>query len=67
MSRRSIELSAIWFGYLAGTFLWVLIGTYRRSVTISLAVSMAGAAVANLGAVVRALRHAQMDRTAKPS
>lgn len=54
--RRSLELFGIWFGFLVGTILWILIGLSGATLTLSRIVFMFGAAVFNFGAVVRALR-----------
>jgi hypothetical protein len=55
-NRRSLELFGIWFGFLVGTILWVLIGVSGAPLSVSRGVFMFGATVFNFGAVVRALR-----------
>lgn len=54
--RRSLELFGIWFGFLVGTTLWILIGVSGAPFSIPRAVFMLGATVFNFGAVARALR-----------
>jgi hypothetical protein len=53
--RRSLELFGIWFGFLVGTILWILIGVSGAPLSLARVVFMFGAAVLNFGAVVRAL------------
>jgi hypothetical protein len=54
--RRSLELFAIWFGFLVGTILWILIAVSGAPLSLSRAVFMFAATVFTFGAVVRALR-----------
>lgn len=57
--RRSLELFGIWFGFLVGTILWILIGVSGVPLTIARAVFMFAATVFTFGAFVRALRLTQ--------
>jgi Na+/H+ antiporter NhaA len=54
--RRSLEVFSIWFGFLVGTILWILIGVSGVPLSLSRVVIMFGAAVFNFGSVARALR-----------
>jgi len=54
--RRSLELLGIWFGFIVGTILWILISLSGAPLSPSRAVFMFAATVFTLGAVVRALR-----------
>jgi hypothetical protein len=54
--RRSLELFGLWFGFLVGTILWILISMSGAPLSLSRAVFMFGATVFNFGAVVKALR-----------
>jgi hypothetical protein len=54
--RRSFELFGIWFSFLVGTILWILISLSGVPLSVSRAVFMFAATVFTSGAVVRALR-----------
>jgi hypothetical protein len=54
--RHSLELFGIWFGFLVGTILWILISLSGVPLSLSRAVFMFAAMVFTFGAVVRALR-----------
>jgi hypothetical protein len=54
--RRSLELFGIWFGFLAGTILWILVSVSGVPLSLSRGVFMFAATVSTFGAVVRALR-----------
>jgi len=54
--RRSLELFGVWFGFLVGTILWILISLSGVPLSLSRAVFMFPATVFTFGAVVRALR-----------
>jgi hypothetical protein len=54
--RRSFELLGIWFGFIVGTILWVLITLSGVPLSLPRAVFMFAATVFTFGAVVRALR-----------
>jgi len=54
--RLSLELFGIWFCFLVGTILWILIGVSGVPLSIARAVFMFAATVFTFGAVVRALR-----------
>jgi hypothetical protein len=54
--RRSLELFGIWFGFLVGTIIWILVGVSVGPLSIARAVFMFAATVFTFGAVVRALR-----------
>ena len=53
--RRSLELFGVWFGFLVGTILWILISLSGVPLSLSRAVFMFAATVFTFGAVVRAL------------
>jgi hypothetical protein len=57
--RRSLELFGIWFGYVVGTTLWILISVSGAPLTFSRGVFMFGATVFTFDAVMRALRQTQ--------
>jgi len=57
--RRSLELFGIWFGFLVGTIIWILIGVSGVPLSIARGVFMFAATVFTFGAVVRALRITQ--------
>jgi hypothetical protein len=57
--RRSLELLGIWFGFLVGTILWILIGVSGVPLSLARAVFMIAATAFTSGAVVRALRLTQ--------
>jgi hypothetical protein len=57
--RRSLELFAIWFSFLVGTILWILVGVSGVPLSISRGVFMFAATVFTFGAVMRALRLTQ--------
>ena len=57
--RRSLELFGIWFGFLVGTILWILIGLSGVQLSIARAIFMFAATVFTFGAVARALRLSQ--------
>jgi hypothetical protein len=57
--RRSLELFGIWFGFVVGTIIWILIGVSGVPWSIARAVFMFAATVFTFGAVVRALRITQ--------
>jgi hypothetical protein len=54
--RRSLELFGIWFGFLVGTLLWILISLSGAPLSLSRAVFMFAATVCTFGSLVRALR-----------
>jgi hypothetical protein len=54
--RHSLEVFGIWFGFLVGTILWILISLSGVPLSVSRAVFMVAATVFTFGAVVRALR-----------
>jgi hypothetical protein len=54
--RHSLELFGIWFGFLVGTILWIVVSLSGAPLSSSRAVFMFAATVFTFGAVVRALR-----------
>jgi hypothetical protein len=57
--RPSLELFGIWFGFLVGTIIWILVGVSGVPLSIARAVFMFAATVFTFRAVVRVLRLAQ--------
>lgn len=58
-ARARLDLTAIWFGYAAGTFLWTLVALSDGQLFPGDFLAMLGGAVGNLGAVIFALRYAK--------
>jgi len=54
-------LAAIWFAYLGGTFIWLLMALGGRDITPGLIISAIGASVLTLGALIRGMRIARSD------
>jgi hypothetical protein len=57
--QHRVELLAIWLGYGVGTLLWAGLVLFARDESPGRFIFAFGAAVANLGAVVRSLRLSQ--------